>query len=473
MQDAHRTLVVCLRGDGAQPLAAQSLDRAVIGILRLLPRHELSATILAHVLRGSPVPLIQELIATYALPRSGSLGHMALAELRKQILDRARVNPQVFALREREVPVGGWVAAGDLVAMESRSRLSTAPKTEREDLLSSFAATIGDYRMTGLFPLDGDHVARWASQFDADVQIPLLRELGHVLEKTYLSRQRVLAYLEHLTTSPQLPLIAFDSSISDPASLWRNATLLDIQQNGHSQRDMLDLFHNVLRSAFGPTLPEVGSRRGPFVYLDDVVFSGNRVVQDLGGWIRDAAPASARVLVLTMASHTHGRYDAKRRLTQLASEVGKKVAVTFVSGAITENHLANRDSSGVLWPTRLPDDPLIHRYMAGPPVISFQARTPASAGQPPFRTEEGRSLLERELLMAGLRIRTRVGNPKSVLRPLGFSHFGLGFGSLIVTYRNCPNNAPLALWWGGPGHEAGSALDWYPLFQRVTYDDAR
>jgi hypothetical protein len=33
----------------------------------------------------------------------------------------------------------------------------------------------------------------------------------------------------------------------------------------------------------------------------------------------------------------------------------------------------------------------------------------------------------------------------------------LGFGSTIVTFRNCPNNAPLAFWAGDP---------WYPLFPR-------
>jgi hypothetical protein len=38
----------------------------------------------------------------------------------------------------------------------------------------------------------------------------------------------------------------------------------------------------------------------------------------------------------------------------------------------------------------------------------------------------------------------------------------LGFGSLIVTFRNCPNNTPLALWAGDP---------WYPLFPRITNTD--
>jgi hypothetical protein len=48
-------------------------------------------------------------------------------------------------------------------------------------------------------------------------------------------------------------------------------------------------------------------------------------------------------------------------------------------------------------------------------------------------------------------------------RPLGNMLLEtLGFGSLIVTFRNCPNNAPLALWAGDP---------WHPLFPRTTNSD--
>ena len=43
-------------------------------------------------------------------------------------------------------------------------------------------------------------------------------------------------------------------------------------------------------------------------------------------------------------------------------------------------------------------------------------------------------------------------------RPLGNMVLkSLGFGSMIVTFRNCPNNTPLAFWAGDP---------WYPLFPR-------
>lgn len=56
--------------------------------------------------------------------------------------------------------------------------------------------------------------------------------------------------------------------------------------------------------------------------------------------------------------------------------------------------------------------------------------------------------------------------------PLSFSPFGVGFGSMIATYRNCPNNCPLSMWWGDPEATSG-ALHWYPLLQREGYSSAR
>jgi hypothetical protein len=47
---------------------------------------------------------------------------------------------------------------------------------------------------------------------------------------------------------------------------------------------------------------------------------------------------------------------------------------------------------------------------------------------------------------------------------LGFTGLRtLGFGSVIVTFRNCPNTCPLPFWAGDP---------WYPLFPRSTNTDA-
>jgi hypothetical protein len=95
--------------------------------------------------------------------------------------------------------------------------------------------------------------------------------------------------------------------------------------------------------------------------------------------------------------------------------------------------------------------------MKYPPTL----RQPGSLGTNAlFATDAGRVLLEQEFLKAGARIRQLCPNLGATQRPLGHITLDtLGFGSLIVTFRNCPNNAPLALWVGEP---------WYPLFPRTT-----
>ena len=127
----------------------------------------------------------------------------------------------------------------------------------------------------------------------------------------------------------------------------------------------------------------------------------------------------------------------------------------------------------MLWPAVIPDDADLLTYMAEEQKFPFQTRhAGGKIKQDVFSSEEGRQLLERELLLAGVRIRSFCQNPKRVMRPLGFCVFGLGFGSLIVTFRNCPNNSPLALWWGDPDAGLSSPLSrWYPLLPRKTYSE--
>ena len=55
---------------------------------------------------------------------------------------------------------------------------------ERDDLLASIAATTADYREGDLPPSTPEHVERWINQFDAGVQLPILREMDHVLQTT-------------------------------------------------------------------------------------------------------------------------------------------------------------------------------------------------------------------------------------------------------------------------------------------------
>lgn len=77
----------------------------------------------------------------------------------------------------------------------------------------------------------------------------------------------------------------------------------------------------------------------------------------------------------------------------------------------------------------------------------------------PFSSPQGRQLLEAEFVHAGARIINGHENVKAVWRPLGYNKYQWGFGSMFITERNCPNNCPLALWWG-------VSDNWIPLLPR-------
>lgn len=325
--------------------------------------------------------------------------------------------------------------------------------------MESIANTIKDYRAGELAEPTPEHVGRWVKQFCKDAQVPLLRELDAVLKETYLTRSFVSAFLDNLVTN--VALVG-----ADPRAFWSSAQFMQIQQNGHSQKEMLKVFNQSLRRQCGP--PIKGEKNGHYIYIDDVLFSGSRIGNDLTAWITNTAPERANVDVIVVAVHAFGEFKLMERLREAIVSAGKKIKIRYWRALTIENRRYYKNNSEILWPVAIPDDPDVQEYAARPQKFPFEPRTPGGK-LGPFSSEEGRQLLERELLIAGVKIRSLSQNPKEVLRPLGFSPFGFGFGSMVVTFRNCPNNCPLALWWGDPAATSGP-FHWYPLLPRKTYE---
>lgn len=324
--------------------------------------------------------------------------------------------------------------------------------SERADLLASIAQTVRDYRSGDVASPTSAHVDRWIRQFDTAVQLPMLREMDHILKKTYFSLGRVTSFLKGLIQTEKLVG-------ADPCAFWRDVQFLDIQAGGNSQTEMLALFDELLQEncGFGAAQCASGS---VFVYLDDAIFTGNRVRRDLEAWIRDKAPNKAVLHIVSIALHSGGQYYASGHITQAATAAGKTISVTWWRAIELEDRRVHSDTADVLRPTHLPDAPAVQAYvqaMRYPPTL----RRPGSLGTNSlYASDVGRVLLEQEFLKAGVRIRQLCPNLGATQRPLGHMTLDtLGFGSLIVTFRNCPNNTPLALWVGEP---------WYPLFPRTT-----
>lgn len=324
---------------------------------------------------------------------------------------------------------------------------------ERQTLLESIAQTTADYRKGEVDAPTPAHVDRWIGQFDAGVQLPMLREMDHVLKRTYFSLKNVTKFLRGLIRTEKLVG-------NDPCVFWRGVNFLDIQGGGNSQTEMLGLFNEVLQEKCCLGIEQCGDAGSVFVYLDDAIFTGNRVRRDLEAWVKDKAPNKAALHIVSIALHSGGQYYAGGHITKAAAASGKKIDVTWWRAIELEDRKAYSDSADVLRPTDVPDDPDVQAYvqsMKYPPTL----RKPGSVGAHAlFGSDEGRYVLEQEFLKAGARIRRLCPNLGATQRPLGHMTLDtLGFGSLIVTFRNCPNNAPLALWVGEP---------WYPLFPRTT-----
>lgn len=333
----------------------------------------------------------------------------------------------------------------------------------RADYLASIANTIRDYREGCISAPDAKCVDTWVKQFAESVQLPILSEMDHVLKRTYFSRERVEKFLGGLMEARGLVG-------GDPRKFWSGVSLLNIQQGGNSQREMRSMFNRLLKDKFGLTIAE-RDNASVHVYLDDVICTGNRVRNDLEAWINNRAPAKSTLHIIVIASHKHGQWYTKEggwsserpTLQEIATKAGKEISIKWWPAIQYEDRKTYSHKADVLRPTAIPNDTAVQNYVATmkyEPVL----REPGSVGANNlFSADENKIRLEQEFLIKGAKIRRLCPNLPKTMRPLGHARLeSLGFGSLVVTFRNCPNTAPLALWanpWDG---------SWYPLFPRVT-----
>ncbi len=324
--------------------------------------------------------------------------------------------------------------------------------TERNRLLRAIATITEDYQTGALPPPTPDHVERWINQFSQGVQQPVLAEMEHVLGKTYFSKTHVKRFMKRVIHHGKW-------TGGDPAAFWGQVHFLDIQPRGNSQSELLTLFDLKLKKECGISISECG-RGNKFLYLDDGLFSGGRLGADLEGWIRGPAPQNAELFIAVIAIHKQGLFFKRKALSDAITQSRKKITINWGRAVEIEDGLFDVNTSDVLRPTGPGNDPNVAAYVAS--LGKDQTwRTGTSMGSNQFfSSSQGRELLEQEFLRMGVAVRALCPHLNDYQRPLGNTTMRTtGFGTMFVTYRNCPNNAPLVLWAGDP---------WYPLFRRIT-----
>ena len=324
---------------------------------------------------------------------------------------------------------------------------------ERDELIKSLVSIICDYREGSEEPRNAGHVDAWLNQFSKDSQLAIMREMNHVLKRTYFSRQKVIIFLRKI-------LATKDLVGDDPCKFWEGVHLLDIQKGGESQKEMRAVFDTLLENELNIRSIVDDRNASTFIYIDDGIYTGNRVLNDLRSWIDERAPHNAKLHVIANVVHRGGEFYAAGKIREIINSSQKSIKVKWWHAIHFEDRKAYTDVSDVLRPVSLPQDELVQAYVAG---MRYQPhfRKPGKTGSLGiFSSDAARQLLENEFLIAGAAIRNMCPHLGDTQRPLGHMTLEtLGFGSMAVTFRNCPNNSPLALWAGDP---------WIPLFPRAT-----
>lgn len=336
------------------------------------------------------------------------------------------------------------------------------------ELAMQLSEIVQDYAVA---PVTCDHVVEWIEQFDREERVPILDELVHILRKTYISRKHaensLSAFLNEVITR---------SCGGDPHRFAAETSFLAIQDTGESQCDLLELTDKILQAGYNLSINKCSqSNARRFIYLDDGIFTGNKLRYDLAtppyeetagkrGWLSSQAPHGSILHIFVLIAHSAGLEYARAHITKTAKERDVKV---FFHHCLLVNNVRRhgQEQYECLWPSSDYGSQELAAYIDKLNAEMKQLGLDFCVLRPPgipkqerfFSSSEARERLEKAFVLRGLELMKGTSIPS--LRPLGFEKLrSLGLGTLAIPYRNCPNNAPLVLWWNSGG--------WKPLFRR-------
>ena len=308
----------------------------------------------------------------------------------------------------------------------------------------------------------------WIEQFPLPVRHGLLVALTSTLERTYVWEQGVTKFLEGQVGS---------------RSLWSQTFLCHGARRGRSHAWATGVVEASVAKYRGRDLinpPGITWRSARnHLFIDDAVFSGGRLREDYcalwdrsesDAWTpRTPADGPLSIYILHYVTHTAARADMAEWVETRLRQRGFDAELKWISSP--EHRYEDRPfysaSSDVLWPSELTASARVNeRFASVDHTLRRERPMPSDRTSRLFSDPATRRTLEDALLDAGMDILSRMSKRWP---PLGYageriSERPLGFGTLAISFRNCPNNAPLALWW--------DTQDWVPLFPRRTYAEA-
>ncbi|EEK82562.1 hypothetical protein bcere0010_40340 [Bacillus cereus ATCC 4342] len=312
-----------------------------------------------------------------------------------------------------------------------------------------------------------EHVEKWLSQFPSNQHDLILQELHSILSKTYVSKEAVTEVYENLIENKTI----FPQSID-------TYNFINPQTKGGSQKDMLEIMEEVVQRKCGLSLDNCGQGViTSYVYIDDAIYTGNRVIRDIQKWVNEIDDPSLvlQIDIIVLALHNRNIGYVKRQIKSVLPNARIKFwrCIEFCDD-IWE---AEKVFESYLPSSELKYNDQTNQYIEGvreTRTVAQNERVPLlrNNGEPTsdkyFTSLQNRNLVEKIFFEKGVEIVSYAVSPNPNMRPMGYDNSKtLGFGSYFVTYRNIANNCPVVLWWGDPDAFSG-INNWYPLFPRTA-----
>lgn len=298
------------------------------------------------------------------------------------------------------------------------------------------------------------HIETWLNQFAHDEQDLIAEVVAKLLEERFITREEEEKWVEDLFNDENICANGFV------------LTPLDIQRDGHSQERLVKYYQDYVTKKYFKYAPN------DVIYLDDVSFSGGRIIQDFANWLPKQRQ-SYHIHIALIGYHTN-IWQTKKKLQKLLNkynnmyQISHKLTFLAVHNFELENKLCHKNKSDVLWPMK-------GFFQKNPEYSNFEDTK--------FQYRDGfddevyeiftdsiqRTKFENICLKYGFTIINKCTTRSETTQPLGHSLWVYGFGGLVFSYANCPNNTPLIFWWGSTKSDEPMHQQWYPLMPRRTY----
>lgn len=335
------------------------------------------------------------------------------------------------------------------------------------DKIKNYQKHLNDWKF------DDAHVDKWINQFPVDERIIVLTETDNLLAQNYMSKRNIKEFFDEIWSTEEI-------MGTSPRLSMDKIQFLNIQGRGNSQRRLVDLLEKQYLKTKGVAINrENHFNINRYIYLDDCMFTGFRLIKDINDWIDHMHPNKNTQLDVIFLGKYNGNYNyVFKQLQKKCSE--RRINVDIYNMYEYNNDLQSMPPYDVLWPQYMEDDEYVNAFVkemeeqkknTGKGGLGFRNPYLTKEESNLFTSSQNRIIFEKALLKKGAYICSLPQCRNERLKPMGYSHIiSLGFGAFFATCYNISNNCPLAFWWGNMQSSSSETLGkWYPLLPREVH----